>query len=272
MEMLRHRRTDRSLRPEDCTVFQPQFGDRHPVLGQRAGLVRAQHRRRAERLDGRSASGQHPRPRDAPGAHRHEHGEHDRETLPAASTCRARCPPAPRRASRRARVPYSSTASTLTTAADHGEHPHEPPRLRLQPWRLGLQCAERLTDLADFAACAGRDHLGDARAAHDQRAGKHDRQIVAARPRGLLAARRRRRLSCGRARTRRSAAIHRSAGRGLAASTASAGTRSPSASTTRSPRTTSRPAIRLRSPSRMTSARGLVRSRSASRTRSVRVS
>ena len=55
-------------------------------------------------------------------------------------------------------------------------------------------------------------------------------------------------------------------------STASAGTRSPSASTRRSPRTTSRPAMRLRSPSRMTSARGLVRSRSASSTRSVRLS
>ena len=44
-------------------------------------------------------------------------------------------------------------------------------------------------------------------------------------------------------------------------SAASAGTRSPSESTTMSPRATSRPGIRLRSPSRMTSARGLVRSR-----------
>ena len=58
----------------------------------------------------------------------------------------------------------------------------------------------------------------------------------------------------------------------LSTSTASAGTRSPSASTIKSPRTTSRPAMRLRSPSRMTRARGLVRSRSASRTRSVRLS
>jgi hypothetical protein len=51
-----------------------------------------------------------------------------------------------------------------------------------------------------------------------------------------------------------------------------AGTRFPSASTRTSPRTTSRPVIRLRMPSRMTSARGIVRSLSASRTRSVRVS
>ena len=55
-------------------------------------------------------------------------------------------------------------------------------------------------------------------------------------------------------------------------STASAGTRSPSASTIRSPRTTSLPAMRTRSPSRITRARGLVRSRRASSTCSVRVS
>ncbi len=50
--------------------------------------------------------------------------------------------------------------------------------------------------------------------------------------------------------------------------TASAGTRSPSTSMTRSPQTTSRPGIRFRLPPRMTSARGLERSRSASRARS----
>ncbi len=53
---------------------------------------------------------------------------------------------------------------------------------------------------------------------------------------------------------------------------ASAATRSPSESTIRSPRTTSRPAMRMRPPSRITSARGLVRSRSDSSTRSVRAS
>ena len=54
------------------------------------------------------------------------------------------------------------------------------------------------------------------------------------------------------------------------ARTPSAGTRSPSATATRSPRTTSRPAIRLRTPPRRTSARGLDRSRSASTACSVR--
>ena len=50
---------------------------------------------------------------------------------------------------------------------------------------------------------------------------------------------------------------------------ASAGTRSPSRSTMRSSCTTSRPAMRFVTPSRMTRARGLERSRSASSARSV---
>ncbi len=53
-------------------------------------------------------------------------------------------------------------------------------------------------------------------------------------------------------------------------SMASAGTRSPSESTMRSPRTTSRPGILRLAPSLMTSARGLERSRSASSACSVR--
>ena len=58
-------------------------------------------------------------------------------------------------------------------------------------------------------------------------------------------------------------------GRSRRDAAASAGTRSPSASTRRSPRTTSRPAMRRCAPSRITSARGLDRSRSASSARSV---
>jgi len=53
-------------------------------------------------------------------------------------------------------------------------------------------------------------------------------------------------------------------------STPSAATRSPSPISSRSPRTTSRPGMRRRSPPRSTKARGLARSRRASSTRSVR--
>ena len=49
---LRAGRIARTAKDRRC---EPQFGDRHAVLGQRAGLVRAEHGRGAERLDGRRA-------------------------------------------------------------------------------------------------------------------------------------------------------------------------------------------------------------------------
>ena len=74
------RRAHRCRQPPNTRAVQPpQFGDRHAVLGQRAGLVGAQDRGRAERLDGGSPPREHARAGDAPRAHRHEDGEHDRK-------------------------------------------------------------------------------------------------------------------------------------------------------------------------------------------------
>ena len=61
--------------------------------------------------------------------------------------------------------------------ADNAEQPHQPSGLGLQPRRVGLQRAQRL---ADFAPRAGRGHLANACPAHNQRTGKHIRQIIAA--------------------------------------------------------------------------------------------
>ena len=62
-------------------VLEPQFRNRHAVLRQRPGLVRAQHRRRTKCFDRGSAPGQHTGARDSPGTHRHEYGQHDRKLL-----------------------------------------------------------------------------------------------------------------------------------------------------------------------------------------------
>ena len=62
-------------------VGAPQLRDRHPILGQRAGLVRAQNRRGAEGFDGGGAPRQNARARNAPGSHRHEDGQHNRKLL-----------------------------------------------------------------------------------------------------------------------------------------------------------------------------------------------
>ena len=52
---------------------------RHAVFGQCAGLVGAEHGRRAQRLDGRGAARENARLRHTPGAHHHEDREHQRK-------------------------------------------------------------------------------------------------------------------------------------------------------------------------------------------------
>lgn len=59
----------------------PQLLHAHAILRQRASLVGAEHRCRAQSLDGGGTAGQHPRAQNAPGAHGHEDGEDDGELL-----------------------------------------------------------------------------------------------------------------------------------------------------------------------------------------------
>lgn len=179
------RKSDRQraalARPEHLAGGQTQFGDRHPVLGQRAGLVGAQHGRGAQCLDRGGAAGQHPRLRDPPGAHRHEHRQHHRKLL---------------RQHRHAdgdAGQYGVEPAVAQRAVEHHDQRREAggdeaeganhrAGLDLQTRRFGLQRAERLADLADLAAGAGGDDLGEAAAANHQRAGVHRRLIVAAGP------------------------------------------------------------------------------------------
>ena len=58
-----------------------QFAHRHRVQGERAGLVDADDRRGAERLDDRRPAGEHMPLRHPPGTQGQEHGEHHRELL-----------------------------------------------------------------------------------------------------------------------------------------------------------------------------------------------
>jgi hypothetical protein len=185
---LRHRGAGRLARPAGRAIGQAEFRDGHAVLGERAGLVGAQHGCRAERFDGRGAPREHARARDAPGAHREEHGEDDREFFRQH-----------RHAERNAaeqRVQPSAAPQAVEQhghdahrAADEAEEAHQPAGLHLQPRRLGVDGLQGLADLPDLAAGTNRGHFPDAGAAHDQRAGEDVRKIVAARPR-----RRRRRL------------------------------------------------------------------------------
>ena len=77
MELFRHFRA--IVRAMDFSTAWPQFDNRHPVLGQSARLVGAQHGCGAEGFDRRGTPREHPGQRDSPRAHGHEDGQYDRK-------------------------------------------------------------------------------------------------------------------------------------------------------------------------------------------------
>ena len=60
MKRVRQARVFSLARLERLTIREPQLGDGHPVFGQSAGLVGAEHRRGAECLDRSRPPRQHP--------------------------------------------------------------------------------------------------------------------------------------------------------------------------------------------------------------------
>ena len=162
--------------------FAPQFGDRHPVLGQCAGLVGAQHRRGAQGFDRRSAPGQHARPRDSPGAHRHEDSEHDRELF-------GQHRHAERDAGQHGIEPSATQDSVeqhrqdAHRAADNGEHRTS---RRVCACSRGGSVSSSASDwpILPISLRGPVAVTSPFPAAHDQRTRKHVRQIVATRPLG----------------------------------------------------------------------------------------
>jgi hypothetical protein len=150
-----------------------------------------------------------------------------------------------RRTGRRERVRIGPLPAG-SPSSGQSEQPNKLSRRRLQARRLGLKMAQGLPDLADLARHAGGGHLGDAGSAHNEGAGVHIGEVIATGRRG------RAKDGVCTLRTGTDSPVNSdsSACRSSACrSTASAGTRSPSESTTKSPRMTSRPGIRSRVPS-----------------------
>ena len=149
-----------------------QFGHRHPVLGQRAGLVGAQHRDRAQRLDRRRAPHQRLVPRHAPRAQREEHRQHDRKFFRMrrdrqrdAGQQRLQ-PAAARRRIQPATSTHAANAERRRTTARRAAIS------RCSGVGFDARCVRSAdADLSDGGARAGRDDFRGAVAAHDQRAG-----------------------------------------------------------------------------------------------------
>ena len=161
----------------------PQPAYRHLVHGQGAGLVGAEHGGGAERLHGRHAARQHAVLRDPPGAERQENGEDDRELLRERGHGHGDArqdPLSPNLGGVPPRQPVDHDHQGAEGEADDGKVPHEPPGLPLQRGALRRDALERLADLAEFRARPGREDLGHALPAGDERAGEDERQVVPA--------------------------------------------------------------------------------------------
>ena len=136
-----------------------------------------------------------------------------------------------------------SAIATQHESAGSRNPAHDAADLAKQRGRLAGQRGERAADPADLRARAGRGDFRDAKAAHDQRAGIDTRSPVSPASSPAVA------LSTG---SDSPVRIDSSTLSAVALrSTPSAGTRSPSRSSTTSPTTTSRPAMRCSTPSRM---------------------
>jgi len=183
---------------------------RHAVLGQRAGLVAAQHGGGAQRFDGVDTPRQHAFARQASGPERREDGEHHRVLLGQhghrqSDARQQRLQPV---ATQQAVHQHQRQAQGQS---QQREVAHQLRGLLLQGRAFGRHTAQSRADASDLAQRPGGGDARQAVALHDQRAGIDRRQVVAARSRGRWRA-----LGCGRAvcfrRSRQLAHRHRLAG------------------------------------------------------------
>ena len=164
---------------QNRTIGQAQLGDLHPVLGQRAGLVGAEHGGRTQRLDRAGAAGQHPLARHPHCPHGHEHGQHHRELL--GQHRHAQRDPGQRRF--QPVTPQQAIKQRREQAGGStqgGEPQHQPPGLLAQARCFGFERGECLADSADLARAAGGHDQAEPGPAHHQRSGIDEGQVIAA--------------------------------------------------------------------------------------------
>ena len=157
-----------------------QVGHRHAVPGQRAGLVRAQHRGRAQRLDGSRPSRQHAFVRQAPRAHGHEHREDERELF-GQQRHGQRHPAQQRGQPVPPCEPEGQDEQQAGCRAGHGGQAHQPARLQRQGRVRGLDAAQRAPYAPHGAGRAGGGDLCDPLALDHDRAGPDEGLSVTAR-------------------------------------------------------------------------------------------
>jgi hypothetical protein len=158
----------------------PGAGHPHAILGERPGLVRAEHCRGSQHLHRREAPREDAVARDAQRAKREEHGEHDRKFLREHR----------HREREASKDPAQDVAARMDVEGGHdhaqgeperGEDAHHVRGLDLEA-RAPRRAAEERADPAQLGADAGRGDLAARRAAHHQRARvRHGRRAFRAR-------------------------------------------------------------------------------------------
>ncbi len=191
----------------DFARCDPEPAHRHPVFGQRAGLVGENDRGRAQRFDRRQPFDQRVLPRHAPHAARERQCRHDRQALRDRGD---------RERYRRFDDEEDVIAAPQADAGDdHGQDDSGPDQLRGEPCQLLLQrrasrfgLFDELRDAPELGVQAGRRDDAGAAAAGDRGALEKHRTCV----RPVARRRRRRRPAYGQRRIRRSASIYRRRG------------------------------------------------------------
>ena len=167
-------------RDGDLLAAGVQRGERHPVLRQRAGLVDAQHGRRSQHLERRHVSCQHAVAGDAPGAEPQEDGEDDGQLL-RQDRHRQRDAGKDRLQPLAVHQPVGERDQHAQSRAPPCDALHDAGGLPLDARGFGPDRREHAADPSQRGLRAGREDARHALALHDERAGEHERRLLASR-------------------------------------------------------------------------------------------
>jgi hypothetical protein len=181
LDDLAQRRGQRGARRSLPGARRPHGGEPHPVLGEGARLVGAEHGRGAERLEGGEAAREDAVAGDPPGPDRHEDGQDDGEFL-RDHRHRERDAGEEPVEPRAAQQAVQDEQSGADDEAECRERLHERRHLELQCGAARLDLGQRRAEASDLAPGPGRPHLRDPAPADDEGSGPRARAVVAARP------------------------------------------------------------------------------------------
>ncbi len=153
-----------------------KIAHRHPVHGEGAGFVDAEHRGGPDRFNGADPPRENPVPGNPPGPQRQKDGHHHREFFRKhrhgqGETGQKSVQPVA------SRHPIGDHDHRAQQKPERGDTPHQAAGLPLQGRILGHERLQRPADVADLGGDARRHHPGDA-APHDHQGTGEDARLI----------------------------------------------------------------------------------------------